>query len=71
MELQVIKNGTPVTTKIGSIRGIVIEIRISGKDLVTYVIGYFHDGDYKTANLYEDEIDVDSKDRIRIGFKNV
>lgn len=68
MELQVLKCGTHVVTKMGSIPAIIVQILIE-YDLVKYNIGYFYEGGYKCVCVFECEIEVDTKERVNIGFR--
>lgn len=66
--MNIIKCGTPAITKIGQIESIVTSSNIRFNS-VTYELSYFHNGDYKTVWLNENEFEIEHKSKIKIGFK--
>lgn len=62
------KCGTKVITEIGKIEAIVTCISIRN-DKALYELAWFHNGEYRTAFVSENEFTVENKERQKIGFK--
>lgn len=67
-ELQIIKCGTEVLTKLSKIVATITGVSIRF-DTISYEISYFNNGEHKTAWIYEHEFTIDNVEKIKVGFK--
>jgi len=69
MAIQVVKYGTPVTTVIGNIKGLVTAVCIRDTN-VTYEISYFNNGLSVNCWLYRIEFTIDESAKSKPGLVN-
>lgn len=65
----IVKTGTPVITKSGSISAIITGVCIRDES-ISYEISYFGVGEHKTAWIYRYEFEIDTSHKTQAGFKH-
>lgn len=67
-KILIIPSGTPATTKVGKIPGIITACSIRGCR-VLYEFSYFNNGEYKQPWMDENEFVIDEVEKQKIGYK--
>lgn len=67
--MEIVKPGTPIITKIGTVKALISGVCIR-EESVSYEISYFASGEHKNAWIYRYEFDIDSAIKTKPGFKS-
>ena len=67
--MEIVKPGTLIITKIGSIKAVITAVCIRNES-ISYEISWFAGGDHKLTWIYRYEFDIDTSVITKPGFKS-